>query len=85
VQSLTDVKALRLMAATAEGEGEIGILGSCVGEKNPRSPLHEARCKNKGDKGSVQGREQVPYLIGAIRRGVYQSCSSSSISTKSAL
>ena len=73
------------MAATAEGKRRDRDLGSCVGGEESAEPLHEARCKNKGDKGSVQGRERVPYLAGAIRRGVYQSCSSSSISTKPAL
>lgn len=54
MQSLTDVKALRLMAATAEGEGERD-LGSCVGEKNPRSLYMKLAVRTKEIKGVFKG------------------------------
>jgi hypothetical protein len=73
------------MAATAEGKRRDRDLGSCVGERNPPSLYMKLAVRTKEIKGSVQGRERVPYLTDAIRRGVYQSYSSSSISTKPAL
>jgi hypothetical protein len=55
VQSLTDVKALRLMAATAEGEGEIEIWDPAWGRRIRGALYMKLAVRTKEIKGAFKG------------------------------